>query len=400
MTEKNLKLSDLIEDDKNYNKGNDAGKALIGKSLKEFGAGRSILLDKNNRIIAGNKTVQNAAAAGLSDVIVVETTGGQVVAVRRMDVDLDSKIGRQMALADNATAKANIEWDLDALNSDWSGDEQSDWGIIQAFTIVPQAEQDDYEIPDQIVTDIVSGDIFEIGPHRLLCGDCTQTDTWGQLLGEQLVDLVVTDPPYNVDYTGKTKSALKIDNDKMDDDTFYQFLYDFYTALASFTKPGGAWYVWHADSEGANFRTAMAEAGIKVRECLIWVKNSMVMGRQDYHWQHEPCLYGWKEGAAHGWYADRKQTTVLNFDRPLRNAEHPTMKPVPLIAYQVENSSKQGDIVADGFMGSGTTMVAAHQLERRCFGMEIDPKYCQVVLDRMKKLDPSLPIKKNGLTVE
>jgi site-specific DNA-methyltransferase (adenine-specific) len=212
-----------------------------------------------------------------------------------------------------------------------------------------------------------------------------------------MADLVVTDPPYNVAYEGKTKEKLTIDNDKQSDGDFYQFLYDFYTALGSYTKAGGAWYVWHADSEGANFRSAMKNAGIMVKQCLIWVKQTMVMGRQDYQWKHEPCLYGWKEGAAHGWYSDRKQTTVLNFDRPQRNAEHPTMKPIPLFAYQIGNSSKQGDIVADGFGGSGTTMVACHQMQRKAYLVEFDPKYCQVIIDRMRKLDPTLVVKCNGV---
>ena len=230
----------------------------------------------------------------------------------------------------------------------------------------------------------------------MLCGDSTQTDTFKILFKEQLADLVITDPPYNVAYEGKTKKKLTIENDSMGDGDFYQFLYDFYTALGSFTKAGGSWYVWHADSEGANFRKAMADAGIMVKQCLIWVKQTMVMGRQDYQWKHEPCLYGWKEGAAHGWYSDRKQTTVLEFDRPSRNAEHPTMKPIPLFAYQIGNSSKQGDIVADGFGGSGTTMVACHQMNRKAYLVEFDPKYCQVIVDRMKKLDPSIKIKRNG----
>jgi len=211
---------------------------------------------------------------------------------------------------------------------------------------------------------------------------------------EKLADIVVTDPPYNVDYEGGT--GLKIINDKMSDDSFYQFLYDFYTALGSFTKPGGSWYVWHADSEGANFRRAMADSGLYLKQCLIWVKNRIVLGRQDYHWKHEPCLYGWKPGASHNWYSDRKQSTILEFDRPSRNAEHPTMKPVELITYLIGNSSKNGMIVADGFLGSGTTMVAAHQLNRKCYGMELDPKYCQVIIDRMRKLDPSIQIKRNG----
>jgi len=280
---------------------------------------------------------------------------------------------------------------------------------VESINIVPNeqdivvldAQEDEFDVPvGGIETDIVIGDLFEIGEHRLLCGSTLDTNALSTLMNSQMADMVLTDPPYNVAYEGKTKDKLKIQNDKQSKSDFYQFLYDFYTSLGSFTKAGGAWYVWHADSEGANFRQAMMDAGIMVKQCLIWVKNSMVMGCQDYHWKHEPCLYGWKEGAAHGWYADRKQTTVLNFDRPQRNAEHPTMKPIPLFAYQIGNSSKQGDIVADGFAGSGTTMVACHQMERKAYVMELDPKYCQVIVDRMRKLDPNIKIKRNGANYE
>jgi DNA modification methylase len=275
-------------------------------------------------------------------------------------------------------------------------------------------------------TDIVLGDLFEIGEHRLLCGDSTQVDTWQKVMDDKLCDMVMTDPPYNVDYQGGT--GLKIMNDKMENNTFYQFLYDFYTALGSYTKKGGAWYVWHADSEGANFRQAMKDAGIMVKQCLIWVKNSMVMGRQDYQWKHEPCLYGWKEGAAHYFtserthttviedkldikkltkdemkkmltemLSDKNKTTIIHCDKPHRSAEHPTMKPILLLAPLIQNSSKENEIVADGFLGSGSTMVASHQLKRKCYGMELDPKYCQVIIDRMRKLDPNLVIKRNGI---
>jgi site-specific DNA-methyltransferase (adenine-specific) len=397
--ETDIKLSDLIPDDKNFNKGSEYGNGLIEKSFSKFGAGRSILIDKNNRIIAGNKSVENAMSIGLDDVQIVESDGKRIIAVKRMDIDLDTPQGREMALADNASAKANIVFDAELIEAELGEATAVEWGIEVADKL--EAEEDDFDVPDGgIETDIVLGDLFEIGEHRLLCGDSTQTDTFAKLFGEQLADLVVTDPPYNVAYEGKTKNKLTIDNDNMSNNDFYQFLYDFYTALGSYTKPGGAWYVWHADSEGANFRQAMKDAGIMVKQCLIWLKNSMVMGRQDYQWKHEPCLYGWKEGAAHGWYSDRKQTTILNFDRPSRNAEHPTMKPIPLFAYQIGNSSKQGDIVADGFGGSGTTMVACHQMNRKGYLVEFDPKYCQVIVERMIKLDPSLEIKKNGVKYE
>ena len=356
------------------------------KSIKEFPQMlelRPIVVNDDMVVLGGNMRLKACKEAGLKKVPVIKASA------------LTEEQQKEFIIKDNVGFG---EWDWETIANEWDAEQLTEWGLdIPDFNDkVLEAEEDDYDMPDTIETDIVLGDLFEIGQHRLLCGSSTEADTWAKLMGEHSADIVVTDPPYNVDYTGKTKDALKIENDKKEDGDFYQFLYDFYTALGSYTKAGGAWYVWHADSEGANFRRAMSDAGIMVKQCLIWVKNSMVMGRQDYHWQHEPCLYGWKEGAAHGWYSDRKQTTVLNFDRPTRNAEHPTMKPIPLIAYQLGNSSKQGDIVADGFLGSGTTMVAAHQLNRKCYGMELDPKYCQVIVDRMLKLDPSLEIKKNG----
>jgi site-specific DNA-methyltransferase (adenine-specific) len=244
----------------------------------------------------------------------------------------------------------------------------------------------------------------------LLCGSSTETDNWQKICNEDLFDLIVTDPPYNVNYQGGDRTemkalhrrtdGLKIQNDAMSDSDFYQFLYDFFTALNSYCKKGGIWYVWHADMESVNFRTAMSNSGILLKQNLIWEKNSMVMGRQDYQWQHEPCLYGWKEGASHNWYSDRKQTTILKFNRPTVSKEHPTMKPVLLISYQIQNSSAIGGLVGDGFLGSGTTMVASHQLNRKCYGMELDPKYCDVIVNRMKKLDPSLVIKRNGEVFE
>lgn len=341
-----------------------------------------------------------------------DTDGKFVVLGGNMRLKALSDIGAKeipIILADDWTAeqraqfliKDNVgfgEWDWEQLANEWDAQQLADWGLDLPPMEVQELEavEDNYEMPDEVQTDIVLGDLFEIGEHRLLCGDSTQTDTFAKLFDGQLADLVVTDPPYNVAYEGKTKDALTIQNDSMGDGEFYQFLYDFYTALGAYTKKGGAWYVWHADSEGANFRLAMKNAGIMVKQCLIWVKNSMVMGRQDYQWKHEPCLYGWKEGAAHGWYSDRKQTTILEFDRPTRNAEHPTMKPIPLIAYQISNSSKHGDIVADAFGGSGTTMVACHQLQRKAYVVEYDPKYCQVIIDRMLKLDPTLEVKRNG----
>ena len=295
------------------------------------------------------------------------------------------------------------EWDWDILANEWNESELIEWGLDLPvnFETELEAEEDEFDVPDGgIETDIVLGDLFEIGEHRLLCGDSTQTDTFEKLMQGEMADMVVTDPPYNVAYEGKTKDALTIENDSMGNDEFYKFLYDFYSALTTAVKKGGAIYVWHASSEIINFGKAMVDAGWLLKQQLIWVKNSMVMGRQDYQWKHEPCLYGWLKGDSHKWYSDRKQTTVIEFDRPSRNGEHPTMKPIGLFAYQIENSSKQGDIVIDAFGGSGTTMVACEQIKRKARVIEFDPKYCQVIIDRMKKLDENLVIKKNGVIIK
>ena len=335
------------------------------------------------------------------------------------------------AQKDEFVIKDNVgfgEWDWENLANEWDAEELTRWGLdIPGFDVdlELEAEEDEYEMPDELQTDIVLGDLFEIGEHRLLCGDSTDSDQVAKLMNGEKADMVMTDPPYNVAYEGGT--GLTIMNDEMGNDEFYTFLFLFYKAFADVTKEGGAWYVWHADSEGVNFRKAFQESGLLLKQCLIWVKNALVMGRQDYHWKHEPCLYGWKSGAAHYFTEDRTKTTVIednldikklkkdqlvkllnevmsekmkstiiHHDKPLKNAEHPTMKPILLLAPLIENSSKIGWLVADPFLGSGSTMVAAHQLKRKCFGMELDPKYCQVIVDRMRKLDPNIVVKRNG----
>lgn len=251
------------------------------------------------------------------------------------------------------------------------------------------------------------GDIYELySPqkeimHRVVCGDSCKQDTYQILLTDnEKFNLVTTDPPYNVNYEGGTKKKLKIKNDQMDTSSFFTFLYLFYQETFINTQEGGSIYVFHADTEGENFRRAFRKSGFKLSECLIWLKNAFVLGRQDYHWQHEPCLYGWKEGASHSWYSDRKQTTILNFDKPLRNEEHPTMKPVPMFCYLIKNSSKQKEIVGDPFLGSGTTLIACEQSWRNCRGIELDPAYVDVDIVRWIKYmeDNSLEykIKLNG----
>lgn len=392
---KKVKVSDLVQLDINPRKISDEKNQRLVDSLDKFNLVEIPAVNTNNVIIGGNQRITALLLAG---------RGEEEIDVRFPNRELTELEVKEYAIISNTHAG---EFDFDILDLDFSDIDLEEigfdivgldeWNRKQDKLLGQDAQEDEYDVHvGGKETDIVEGDVFIIGDHRLVCGSSLETDTWGKIMDGELCDLVVTDPPYNVAYTGKTKDALKIKNDSMTDGNFYQFLYDFYTALGSYTKNGGAWYVWHADSEGANFRKAMSDAGIMVKQCLIWVKQTMVMGRQDYQWKHEPCLYGWKEGASHGWYSDRKQTTVLNFDRPQRNAEHPTMKPIPLFAYQIGNSSKQGDIVADAFGGSGTTMVACHQMKRRCRMVELDPKYCQVIVERMFKLDDTIEILKNG----
>ena len=294
------------------------------------------------------------------------------------------------------------EWDWDDLANEWDVEKLEEWGLdLPDFKTEThlEAEEDNFDGTPPEEPKTVLGDLYEIGEHRLLCGDSTQTDTFEKLMDGELADMVVTDPPYNVAYEGKTKDALTIENDSMGNDDFYKFLYDFYVALTSGVKKGGAIYVWHASSEVINFGKAMVDAGWLLKQQLIWVKNQMVMGRQDYQWKHEPCLYGWLAGDSHKWYSDRKQTTVIEWDKPQRNGEHPTMKPIGLFAYQIENSSKIGDLVIDAFGGSGTTMVACQQLKRKARVIEYDPKYCDVIVKRMITLDDTLTIKLNGVDV-
>ena len=373
----------IINDDK-FNK--------LKKSIEDFPKMmdlRPIVVDVHNMVLGGNMRLKALEDLGYKEI--PDTW------VKRAD-DLTEDEKKEFIIKDNVGFG---EWEWEMLANEWNVDDLTNWGldIPIDYSNYETALDDDFEINEDTETDIVLGDFFEIGEHRLLCADSTKIESYEILFKGQLADLVVTDPPYNVSYEGKTKDALTIENDSMDDSKFYEFLFEFYSALGTYTKPGGSWYVWHADSEGANFRLAMKNAGIMVKQCLIWVKNSMVMGRQDYQWKHEPCLYGWKEGVAHNWYSDRKQTTILEFDRPTRNQEHPTMKPIPLIAYQIENSSKVGDIVADGFGGSGTTMVASDKLRRKCYMIELSPKYCQVIIDRMRALVPEIVIKKNGIEI-
>ena len=249
-----------------------------------------------------------------------------------------------------------------------------------------------------------TGDVFLLGDNRLMCGDCRSKKDVITLMNGHKADMILTDPPYNVNYEGGNEDKLTIQNDSMENDMFARFLRSCFEIMFSILKPGGSFYVFHADSEGENFRRALREVGFKIAQCCVWVKNSLVMGRQDYQWQHEPCLYGWKPGAAHFWNSDRKQTTVWNFDKPQANRIHPTMKPVALMAYPICNSTKHGDVVVDMFSGSGSTIMACQQTDRIGYAMEIDQKYVAASVRRFVAMFPQLPVRleRDGqlLTVE
>lgn len=237
------------------------------------------------------------------------------------------------------------------------------------------------------------GDLFLLGENRLLCGDCRSKKDVIALMGGRCADMVLTDPPYNVAYEGGTEDKMKIENDSMENDLFAQFLKSVFENMYAILKPGGSFYVFHADSEGENFRRAIREANFKIAQCCIWVKDTLVMGRQDYQWQHEPCLYGWKLGAAHYWNSNRKQTTVWRFDKPRANRIHPTMKPVALMAYPICNSTRHGEVVVDFFSGSGSTIMACQQTDRIGYAIEIDPKYVAASVLRFKSMFPQTTIR-------
>lgn len=260
-------------------------------------------------------------------------------------------------------------------------------GLYNEPVVIPGDGGDEFdESTVDVQTRCHSGDLWTIFgnglKHYLLCGDSTKLADVQRAVQGQPVNLLLTDPPYNVAYTGGTKEALTILNDSMNDEDFRRFLQTTFSNAFQVMEPGASFYIWHEDSKSYNLRGAIFDCGEEVRQCLIWAKDAFVLGRQDYHWQHETCLYGWKAGAAHQWLSDRKQTTVLNFDRPKRNAEHPTMKPVALFEYQIKNSAPAKSIVLDLFGGSGTTLIAAHRTGRASVLLELDPKYCDVILTR------------------
>jgi site-specific DNA-methyltransferase (adenine-specific) len=353
----------------------------IAASIKEFGFRNPILVDGVG-IIAGHGRLMAAQKLGLDKVPTIDCS------------DMTESQKKAYIIADNKLA-LNAEWDNAMLSIELQDLEDEGFDLtltgfddkeLDALLNVIEGTDgltDEDAVPETPIEPKTKlGDIYILGNHRLMCGDSCSVTDMDKLVNDRQVDMWLTDPPYNVAYEGKTKDALTIQNDSMSNDGFRQFLRDAYVTADTVMKAGAVFYIWHADSEGYNFRGAAHDAGWKVRQCLIWKKSTMVMGRQDYHWKHEPCLYGWKEGAGHLWATDRKQTTILEFDKPNRNKEHPTMKPVALFEYQMLNNTKGGDIILDSFGGSGTTMLAAEKNGRIAYVMELDPKYCDVIVKR------------------
>lgn len=364
----------------NNPRANDAGVDAVAASIKEFGFRQPVVVDEADVIIVGHTRYKAALKLGLEAVPVHVARG------------LTPDQARAYRIADNQTATLS-GWDDDRLAAELVALQQADFDL--SLTGFPEAEvlrllaepseplADPDVVPDAPAEPVIRpGDLWVLGRHRLLCGDATKEADVALVLGGRPADLLLTDPPYNVAYEGSTPDRLTIANDDLAEPEYRRFLAGALAAALSHLRPGGAFYVWRADTHGLTVRQAAADAGLAVRQCLVWVKPALVLGRQDYHWRHEPCLYGWRDGAAHTWLADRSQTTVLEFDKPAKNADHPTMKPVGLFAYLVGNSCPRDGLVLDPFGGSGTTLVAAEQAGRAAALLELDPRYCDVVLKR------------------
>lgn len=421
------KIEEIKEYEKNPRKNDEAVK-YVAESIKEFGFKVPIIIDENGVIVAGHtryKAAKKLKMNKLPCVVANDLTPKQIKAYR---------------LADNKVAEFS-ELDEDLL---WNELQDLDMSMdvfgFEEFDLEDdniEAEEDYYEPELPKEPKAKRGDIYLLGEHRLMCGDCTSETDVDKLVDGAEIDLCITDPPYNVNYGDKASMLQSYDkghrntnhilNDHMGDNEFYNFLYDFYTQMLRSLKAGGAFYIWHAESEGVNFRVALQDAGGRIRQCLIWNKNSLVLSRQDYHWKHEPCLYGWKDGAGHYFIDDRGQTTVfedkidvdkltkaemkqilkdifedrvsttvMNEAKPTANDLHPTMKPIKLIARLIKNSSRKGERVIDFFGGSGSTLIAAEQLGRRCYMMELDERYVDVIIDRWEQHTGRKAVKLNG----
>ena len=369
---------DLKPEDEEYQR--------IKKSILEYGCVIPLVVNKDMTIIGGHQRLKILKDLGYNEIecVIVDYNKNKE---KGCNITLNNE--NVSGEWDNLKLKELMaelqKEDFDMENTGFSFDEVDD--ILKDIT---GSKEDDFDLEKELkeIEETISkiGDVWILGKHRLMCGDSTKKENINYLINNQEADMILTDPPYNVDYEGGTKEKLKIKNDNMNETEFYNFLLDSFKNMYEALKCGGNIYVFHADTEGLNFRKAFKTVGFKLAQCLVWVKNVFVMGRQDYQWRHEPILYGWKEGKAHYFTDSRNQTTVLEFDKPIKNEEHPTMKPIDLLAYLIKNSSKENELILDLFGGSGSTLIAAEQTNRKCYTMELDPKYCDVIIRRWEKL--------------
>ncbi|MCM1567082.1 MAG: site-specific DNA-methyltransferase [Dehalobacter sp.] len=383
-------ITTLVPNPRNPNTHPEKQVQLLAKIIKNQGWRAPITVsNRSGFIVRGHGRLLAAQLLGVEQVP-VDRQDYATEAEEWADLIADNRIAELAEMDDALLKDLLVDLNVSEFDIELTGFYAKDIDqLIAQFQLPAEIQEDDFDAEAEAakIKDPITkpGDIWALGNHRVMCGDATALADVEKLMCGKTANMIFTDPPYNVDYTGKTEEALKIKNDKMRNEEFYKFLYDSFLNMFTFTVPGGAVYICHADSEGLNFRKALIESGWLMKQCIIWVKNSIVMGRQDYHWQHEPILYGWKPGSSHNWYSGRKESTVWNFDKPLRNAEHPTMKPVGIPAKAIQNSSKPGDIVLDLFGGSGSTLIAAEQTGRVSYLMEIDPIYCDVIILRWEQ---------------
>lgn len=373
--------ADLLPADYNPRKDlkpGDAEYEKLKRSIEQFGYVEPVIWNQTTgHVVGGHQRMKVLMDMGMTEVDCV------VVA-------MDEEKEKALNIALN---KISGDWDKDKLalliadlqGADFdvslTGFEPAEIDDLFKDTLKDGIKDDDFDVGAELAQPTMTklGDIWTLGRHRLICGDSTKAETYDLLMGNTKANLVITDPPYNVNYEG---SAGKIKNDNMADEAFYNFLLDAYTQMHSAMADDASIYVFHADTEGLNFRRAFADAGFYLSGCCIWKKQSLVLGRSPYQWQHEPCLYGWKKNGKHQWYTGRKETTIWEFDKPKKNGDHPTMKPIPLLAYPIMNSSMSNSVVLDPFGGSGSTLIACEQTDRICYTVELDEKFCDVIVKR------------------
>lgn len=351
----------------------------LRSSLREFGFINPVIIDREYNVIAGHGRILAAKEEDIEEVPCV-FVDYLTPAQKKAYILADNRMAMDAGWDEELLRVENEALQAESFDVGLTGFDEKD--IAELFAGEDgDAQEDDFDVDEELQKPPVSksGDVWLLGNHRLICGDSTKEETYAVLMDGKKANLVVTDPPYNVNYEG---SAGKIQNDNMENDKFYQFLLDAFLNMGKAMADDASIYVFHADTEGLNFRKAFLDAGFYLSGTCIWKKQSLVLGRSPYQWQHEPCLYGWKKKGRHQWYSDRKQTTIWEFDKPKKNGDHPTMKPIPLIAYPIKNSSMSNCIILDPFGGSGSTLIACEQLGRICHTIELDEKYCDVIVKR------------------